>query len=211
MHGVCKYLQMRGINLDKMDRQKLRKQMRFASAAALNDSAFSARELLARTLPNYFTVRNTWTERGFRVVKANKTNLVAIIGSTRDYLPDHVRGARRKDKAVPTRQVRKRKTQRIGRARWPSRVLQKPGHFLAQAKDVELPGRLRRHQGRAERLVLQRVGGKRKRKVRLLWVIPKVLRIQKRYPFARLVQREHARVYPGAFRKRLEAALLSAR
>lgn len=195
---------------------KMRKQVRFAASRALNDSAFAARAALVRETRDRFTLRSTYTERGYRVGRATRRRLEARVGTIRDYLVDQVRGGRRRDKAIPGRHVRKTPAQRVTRRRWPRPLLNKPRHFLADARGRDrrrLVGGLARHAGRRERIVFRVMGGRRRRRqrLRLLYVIPRRQRVRRRLPFDRTVQRAHRGAYRDAFARRLQDALATAR
>jgi len=169
-----------------------------------------------RELGRRFTLRVKHLASGTRVVKSSKRRLVAKVGSTRDYLVDHVKGGVRQDKAVPLRAVRKTERQRVTRRRWPGAMLAKPRHFLVDAGSPRgrhlLTGGLSRHAGRRERLVFRQMGGKvrRRRKLRLMWVIPARQRVRRRFPFARIVERAHRSAYVPALRRRLPEAIETA-
>ncbi len=194
------------IQLDKMNPSRLRKQMRFAAARALTDSAFAAREALIRETRDKLVVRNKWTERGFKVVRAKKTLLVARIGSDRDYLVDHVTGGHRRDRAIPTKAIRKRPEQRVGRRRWPSRLIAKDSRHFIVGKGSHLVSK----DGR--RLVFRRMKGRRGRaRLKLLYTIPQRTRIPQRIAWRDTVMDAHRKGYSIAFQRRLLEALATAR
>jgi len=183
-----------------------KKQLPFAASRALNDSAFDVRKKLAVSLSDTFTIRNKWTERGLRVQKANKRNLEAIVGMVHQYAADHIVGARRDRGTVPTSKLRQNPKRIVRRGRWPGALLnQGAKHFVADARTFPLQGGARRHRGRAEKLVFQRRG--KKRKLRLMWIIPQVpQKIDKRWAFKRIALEEFGAVYAGHLRKRLREA-----
>lgn len=69
------------------------KQVPFAAAGALNDTAFDARRALqTEILPENLTLRNNFTARSIAVNKAKKTNLVAEVGTLSWYVSRLVTG-----------------------------------------------------------------------------------------------------------------------
>lgn len=208
------------IRLDKISPSKLRRQMSYAASKALNDSAFAARGALKREIRREFTTRNQWTERGIKVAKAAKTRLVARVGTDRAYLVDHVTGGRRKDKAIPTKIIRRRPAQRVYKRRWPGALLdQRDRYFIASRRSPNanrlvkaLPGPIRKlFEKEDRRLVFRRNKAKRRRKLKVAYVIPKKIRIKRRLEWSKVVLAEHRRTYPAAYKRHLAAALATAR
>ena len=198
------------------------KQARFAASRALNDSAFAARSALVAQLGRSFTIRNKYTERGFRVVRATRTKLEAVIGTDRAYLLDQVKGGARRRKAIPSRNLRKMPTQIVRRSRWPRQLLAQANpnakrggkRYLLlpeQGKRSRLPAFLQRLTRGRRRALLQRVGRGKNERLRLLWSLPPVIRLRPRYPFARTAMQAHERTYPRACEVRLAEALKTAR
>ncbi len=74
------------------------KQMRFATANAINSTAFDARTSLSGATRQYFNNPTPFTQKGFQVEKANKTNLVGIVGAESKrgrYLRTQIKGGDR--------------------------------------------------------------------------------------------------------------------
>ena len=74
------------------------KQMRFAAANAINSTAFDARTSLGGATRQYFNNPTPFTQKGFQVEKANKTNLVGIVGAESKrsrYLRTQIKGGDR--------------------------------------------------------------------------------------------------------------------
>ena len=74
------------------------KQMRYATANAINSTAFDARTSLGGATRQYFNNPTPFTQKGFRVEKANKTNLVGIVGAESKrsrYLRTQIKGGDR--------------------------------------------------------------------------------------------------------------------
>ncbi len=70
-------------------------QLPFATAQALNKTAFDGMREEKQALRSQLQLRNTWTERGLRVEKASKQNLMARIGNLRWYMKTLVEGGDR--------------------------------------------------------------------------------------------------------------------
>jgi hypothetical protein len=210
------------ISADSKGASKLAKQTRYAASQALNDSAFAARRELVDQLGRSFTIRNKYTERGFRIVRSTRQNLEAVVGTSREYLIDQVEGGTRRHKAIPSRHLRKTPTQIVRRARWPRQLLaQASGPRKRGAKRYlllpekgsrgRMPAFLQRLTKGKRRAVLQRVGRGKSAKLRLLWSLPAVTRLRSRYPFDETSQKSHQAIYPAAFEQRLIKALATAR
>ena len=74
------------------------KQMRFATANAINSTAFDARTSLSGATRQYFNNPTPFTQKGFQVEKADKTNLVGIVGAESKrsrYLRTQIKGGDR--------------------------------------------------------------------------------------------------------------------
>jgi hypothetical protein len=208
------------ISADSKGALQFAKQFRFAASRALNDSAFAARESLVTQLGRSFTLRNNYTQRGFRVVRATKANLEAVVGTDRDYLVDQVEGGTRRRKAIPSRHLRKTPRQIVRRSRWPAHLLARPRSTQKQgAKYVllpernrgKLPGFLQRLTRGGRRALLERVGRGKKARMRLLWSLPPKIRLRPRYPFVGTAQQAHQVTFPVRLEVRLREALATAR
>lgn len=68
------------------------KQLPFATARALNDTAFQARSLTQRNLRSRFTLRNNFVEKGVLVRKATKTQLWAEVYDRDWFMAIHEKG-----------------------------------------------------------------------------------------------------------------------
>jgi len=74
------------------------KQMRFATANAINSTAFDARTSLGGATRQYFNNPTSFTQKGFQVEKANKINLIGIVGAESKrgrYLRTEIKGGNR--------------------------------------------------------------------------------------------------------------------
>lgn len=206
------------LSLTAKGARNLAKQMRFAASQALNDTAFVARGHLVRDLNKTLTIRRKYTERGFRVRKSNKRDLTAWVGvhESRSYLTDQVTGGIRHDKAIPGPRVRKNPRQVITRKRWPGNILNRYPHqyFVTPTRATaksKMPRFMRDMANRDRRVVFRRMGGKRRNKLRIMWTLPKTIRIPARFRFQRVVDLAMRYKYPRAFETRLRAAVGTAR
>lgn len=178
-----------------MTAAQFKKQVRFAAAKALTEGAFAARRSLAESMTEAFQLRNQYSQRGLRVVKANRTTLTAEAGQSREYLLDQVEGGRRTRAAIPFQRVRKRK--RIPRSQWPGTQLAKGRTFITRSK---------RGGGR---VVVKRIG---KRRLRYQWVLPDAAqRVQPRWRFGDIAAKAGIPAVAKAFPQQLARALRTAR
>lgn len=180
----------------------LAKQARFATAGALNDAAFAARDQLVKQTAESFTVRNTWTTRGYHVTKASRTTQEAIVGSKRQYIEDQTVGATRDRAAIPTQHLRRNPRSVIYKRRWPDSL--RGGRFVYIQRG--------NHTGRRTSTMARysAVYRRMKRRLRILWLIPEVQNVHPRFPFKATVwfavQREFQRAFPKRLKQALETA-----
>ena len=187
------------INFRSPDLIKLREALRsyarrglpHAARNALNGIAFEARERWQQEMAEAMTLRNTWTTRSVRVVKARGTNvrrMEAVLGSLAAYMATQEEGGqlRKKHKhgvsvptsvasgegrgAQPRRKVVRRPNRlpnihlatRIGSSRKQRNVVAIRMAIAAGRKFIFLE--LERHQG-----IFRLSGGKRRPRVDMLW------------------------------------------
>ena len=82
------------------------KQMRFATANAINSTAFDARTSLGNATRQYFNNPTSFTQKGFQVEKANKATLLGIVGAESKrgrYLRTQIKGGDRPQKGFERR------------------------------------------------------------------------------------------------------------
>jgi hypothetical protein len=110
-----------------------KKQLPYATSRALNDTAFMARKEIIEQLPKRFIIRNTWTQKGIRVIKSHKSqwpDVHAEIGSVDYFMKYQELGAvRKKNKkaiSIP-KEIRSDIKQSITRAKKPAAILSKSG------------------------------------------------------------------------------------
>ncbi|MCH7948392.1 MAG: hypothetical protein IIC66_11400 [candidate division Zixibacteria bacterium] len=175
-----------------------RKQIPFATAIALNDTAFQAKKLAVKAMPRFIDRPTPATKRGLFIVKAKKTRLIAIVGFKAfvwEYMKYQVLGGTRsatgKKIAVPSRTARLNKYGNIPGRR---SGLIKKGYFFAKAGGT---------------LGVFKPSGKRK--VKLIAILTDQATYKPRYPFHRIIERAVKKRFKPNFEKSLARAMLTAR
>lgn len=96
------------------------KQMPFAVSKGLNDTAYQVQAEVRGNIPKRFTLRKQWIVQGIRVQRATKQMLEAIVYSRDDFMWLQEMGGTKSPHgnylAIPTRAVRRTKTQMISKA-----------------------------------------------------------------------------------------------
>jgi len=104
------------------------RQLPFAASKSLNDTAFKAREFIIRDMPNVFTLRNKWVQRGVRVKKSKKKSLLVKVFHRDQFLEKQEEGGILRGKgnrlAIPDK-IRKNPRRRITRAKRPRVIIKK--------------------------------------------------------------------------------------
>lgn len=80
------------------DLKKINGNSDFAAAVALTRTAQIVQKDVKEDIKRKFTLRNTWTERGIRIIPARKDKLESQVYSKDWYLPDQDEGGRRQPK-----------------------------------------------------------------------------------------------------------------
>ena len=174
------------------------KQIPFAVAGALNDTAFDARrEIQTDILPTNLTLRNKFTQRSIAVNKASKTNLVAEVGSLSWYVGRLVTG---------------------GNTRARRGIMHKGKRYLFIPVRRTKGGKVPRSRGGGEPFVIEAGGGtlllvKRtspKRLVTLGFLVDETTH-DKEIPWEKDVEKVIREQFPRRFAQRMERAIKTAR
>lgn len=185
-----------------------RRQIPFATSLALNDTIFQVRKrIVERTWRRSFKVRNRrFPGALFRVKKATKRNLTATLYDRlgRASLDLHIDGGTKRPKgrhlAIPTGNVKRTATGKIGKAKRPSALLKKPRTFKLNWNDnTGMPAG-----------IYQRVGKKRL-PIKMLFRLKPSARIKKSFPFYEDAQDTTRRAFDHNFARGLRRALRTAR
>lgn len=179
-----------------------RRQVPFATATAINDTAFDTRKWLTRSMRRFMSNPRPRTLRGLRVVKATKQRLWASVEAVQwadEYFRYLVFGGveapKRRTHAVP---VAKNRINQYGNLRGKRQGIKKGKDFYDET-DAGKPG-VFREQGR---------GKARKRRLQVILTGP--LAYRKQWPYVELANRYVRRVYKRHFEKALNRALRTAR
>lgn len=182
-----------------------RKQVPFATAGGLNDTAFQVRRrIIERTYPRAFTVRNRrFAGQVFRVKKARKNKPHAAVFDRlgRASLDLHAAGGTKRAKgghlAAPSDNIRRTASGKVGKAKRPSAIMSSGRAFKGKTRS-------------GKSAIYQRGRGKRG-KVQLMYTLIRSARLTKRFAFYEDAAKTARRAFPHNFRKRLKAALRTAR
>ena len=183
-------------DLSELDRalSVLEKQIPFATALALTWTAKDVEQALKDSLPQTFTIRSNYTERGIRITPAKKSNLAAEVGSLSPYMEAQVVGQTESDAPVPA-EIRKTPETRITKGKWPGRTLRKRKAFKATIGGVK--GIWQRKK-------------KARFPVRLLWVFAETAKTAPRWEFRRLLDDAVAENLPKNVRRAIDRILRDA-
>ena len=182
---------------------QLSKQSRYAAAVALTRTAKDAQEKVRRQLPERFTIRTGWVGKGIRIKPARKNDLEASVRVLDDFMALQETGGLRKSQsgealAVP---VGARPTPRsVTRpSKFPSRLLEKPCHFIAAFHDDP------------QTHAVWRRGGRKGRKLKLMYVFSDRVEIKPQFRFLETVQAVVEARFAENFRDAIQEALASVR
>lgn len=195
------------------------RQLPFAAASGLTSLAFRTNDRNRAALPSRFTIRSTWTAKGYRVKKATKYDLSAVAYHLDEMLALQEAGGMKtgrggKKVAVPLA-ARPTPTSVTRPSSWPGKVITNP-----KKRAFEVPGRGgtklvfqrtgRRSKGKRKAHALPRTPGQRDPNLRLLWVRRPSVKITPRLHFrddAMAVVQE----WPSIFEQALARAIATAR
>ena len=172
-----------------------RNQIPFATANALTSTAFDVRkQIVDDTYPNSFTVRNKrFASAMFRVEPANKRNLTARVYDKlgRDYMTTQAEGGFKRPRgsniAIPSRQIKRTASGKVPKGKQPRNVL--GGRAYKTTLDSGQP------------VIAEQVGRGAARKQRVLYLLEKIARIPKRFPFYEDANKKAQRVFDRNFAK----------
>jgi hypothetical protein len=125
------------------------RQVPFAVAVALTEVGKDSRQAVAASLRQHFQIRSPWIERGIRYTPASKRdwpNTHTTIGSRDWFMADQETGGVRRPRGghrlpIPGGDLRSQPSERITRARWPSRLLRKRAYFINRLTSGPRAGR----------------------------------------------------------------------
>jgi len=177
-----------------------RKQAPFATALALTKTAQAAQAEVKRTLPQRFTIRNNFVEKGIRVEAARKRDWPrprAAVYSKDRFMALQETGGVKTGKSggsvgVPVT-VRRTPKQTLPPSRWPKALLRKPNHFILQTRNG--PALARRKGGGIE----------------LLYGFAKSVKVKPRLGMASTVENVARKAFVREFEKALAHAMRTAR
>ena len=161
------------INLDPFLRslnELQRKNLPFAQAVALNNTAFQAKARLVEKMPQQFDLRSPRVAKGFRVAKANKKQRIptASVFHLDEWMALHEWGGEKKANSGKSMGVPAAETQKKGRApsgkireRWWPRNLGKNPGFADPAAAGRLGGRGNRGKGQTKAFLMVSKNGDR--------------------------------------------------
>jgi hypothetical protein len=171
-------------------------QLGFASALALTRTAEEYNREEASALPQYFTVRNSWVSKGFRVDRASKRNLVATAFHKDPFMGLQATGgtktpsAGKKTVAVPVIGGARRTLQSTTpRSKWPGRL--KGSFVITTPKGDKLVAVRQGKRGRRKKRKIafnfatdRRAKGQKDPRVRVMYLLESSVRMRKRWPYA---------------------------
>jgi hypothetical protein len=181
-----------------------KKQIPFAVATALNETANQARDEIVKHLQGTFTLRTMWykpkTRYGINVEGAKKTNLTATIFTRAPWMVQHEEGGtkipiRGRNLAIPSPFVKRTKRELIGKANRPRNL---KNAFIVRSKS-------------GQETIMQRVGRGRNRVLRPMYFLEKSAQIKPAFQFAQIAQRVANERWAKNFAKALDFALRTAK
>lgn len=182
-----------------------KRQIPFATSQALNDTAFAVRkEIVERTYPDSFTVRNSrFASAMFRVGKASKRNLVATVSDVlgRDYMVNQAKGGikrpRGRNIAIPSREIKRTGTGKVPKAKQPRNLLNGKGYRTTLRS--------------GQPVIAEKTGKGSAKRQRILYLLEPTARIPKRFPFYERGRKVAKDTFPRAFDRRFAQARRTAR
>lgn len=187
------------------------KQIPFAAAKALTETAKEARAAVVSGLDEHFTIRRTWIERGIRIVPANKRdwpNPAAMVGTKDDFMARQefggIKTGRSGKSVADPLGARPEKTVVTPPSKWPGGLLKKNAKrkfFLTTLKT-----------GRAAGLqAVVRRDTEDRYPLRVMYLLKPNVKIKPSWGFVRTVFDVTNRVYGPLFLKAFDDAISSPR
>lgn len=178
-----------------------RKQIPFATSQAINDASFAAQRELKKQAPRKLDRPTRFTVNAFRVGKATKKTLkgkVFIVPKVWEYLRWQILGGTARKGGAGFGVPVNAKLNKFGNIPGRQKGLIKNKRQYVDM-NARVPG------------IYERVGGKKSGKRRLIIAFEKTTKYRPRFSFHKIVDKTVKGVFPKAMKKRLSAALRSAR
>ena len=172
------------------------KQMPYATARALTDTAQDIKTAAIDSAKKNFTLRNNWVVKGIRINRAEKKdwpNIKAEIGSKDNFMKLQEEGGVKKKNAIP-RGARPVKTAITTPAKWPGAMLKKNNAFVGTVRT-----------GKRAVYIRQR------KRLKLMYVFQDTVNIKPRWKLKETAEQVGRKVMQGHFMRRIDEALRSAR
>lgn len=180
----------------------IEKQVNFATAKALTDTAKQGQLEVIDKLPSKFTIRTQWVKRGIRIRAANKSNLTSKIVVFNEFMELQERGGNKRPIRAKTVSVpvgaRPTKKSVTRPSKFPSRMLAKRGYYMAPVV------------GRSKIQGVWYKRGKRSRP-KLMYTFRKSVTIKPRFDFFKTVKPLSIKVFPNNFKRAFRRAIATAR
>ena len=175
------------------------KQARYAAAVALTRTAQDAQQEVRRQLPSRFIMRTGWVEKGVRVKMARKSDLESVVWVKDQFMLAQEHGGTGESSVPIGARPSPRSVTR--RSKWPSRLLEKPKHFIGPIE-----------KGSNQMVLWRRRNKKKGYPLRLMYVFEQGgVTIKPRFAFRDTVEEVASRRFIDHFEEQFSKALASAR
>lgn len=192
-----------------------KKQVPFATAKALTQTAQDIQKMVQAEMPNRFTLRNDWVRQGIRIIPATKSNLRAVVFSRDAFMSLQEEGGDKRPKkdrnlAIPLAARRTKKglinkadlPENLGRAEF---TVGRGGKQVARRGREGVAFKFKAQDGR-EYLALRRGN-----KLELMYLLTPQARVKKALGLRETGRRMYAKAFNNRFGAALKSALDSAR
>ncbi len=198
------------LGVAKKDLKRFKKQIPFAVAGMINDVAFKAKEGAHKDIPRYLKSPKPWIKKGVRVDKASKKKLRGRVYIPKDRwdaaMKWQVEGGTQQPQgrahAVPARGTRRNAYGNVTPAQRASRLLQNEDKYFSGKPN---------NQPDLGAGVWQRMGKKRRGKLKMVHSYTGPTQYRARYPFYQRTVRTLKDNFAPAFKLRWGKAVASAR